>query len=499
VVVFKNGTGFFQRTGDVAAPTADWVMEAVPPASFGSLWADAPGNTVRALTARTDTLRAEHPFASSQQFLEANRGKRVRLSLQGARPEDAPRTEEGVLQVVTPDRIGIVRAGGGLALLRLDHILTLDFPDSPSLNQATDSLAWRIRVQLARPSASQPLALYYLRGDINWTPTYRVEILAGNKARLQLRANLKNDAEDLQDVAMRFTVGVPNFRYQSMREWVADNLQTLAGQAQLRYARFDNNDPNANAMFQNVASGMLAEADEVADITRTQADLSDISGSQAQDLYFYEVPNITLPKGGRGAYLVMEEEVPYEDVYEVTLPQTNPQMRHTGDPARSLPVWHSLRLKNNTNRPWTTGAAFVVDRTNANGAPVAQDQLHYTAPNDRCKLRLTTVPELFVQQEEEEVARQTNARSRNNVSWDLVTVRAKITVRNAKRTPLKLTLERVVDGDPETCSTEWVRNTLPQTPGAYNANRLHRLEWEPTVQGGQELEITYTYKMYVRR
>ena len=52
----------------------------------------------------------------------------------------------------------------------------------------------------------------YLSRNLNWTPTYLIELVDEEKARLTLRAEVINNTEDIENTNVNFVVGVPNFK-----------------------------------------------------------------------------------------------------------------------------------------------------------------------------------------------------------------------------------------------------------------------------------------------
>jgi hypothetical protein len=47
VSTFKNGTGFFVKKMTVNAQGGSYMLKEIPQATFGTLWFDAPNNTVK--------------------------------------------------------------------------------------------------------------------------------------------------------------------------------------------------------------------------------------------------------------------------------------------------------------------------------------------------------------------------------------------------------------------------------------------------------------------
>jgi hypothetical protein len=500
VVVFKNGTGFFFQEGTLPVTNQQCTIGRVPQALFGTLWADAPGNGVVSLAGYEQRLKVNKPISTLTEVLAKNIGKRVRVRVLSGNEEEPTQLVEGVLKAANDNYVAIQNANGVQQFLVGTPYTQLDFLDAPTLTAPQDSTAWQLHLALARAATNQRIRLYYLQKNVGWMPAYRIELLANNRARLNLRATFTNDAEDLVNTQVKFTVGIPNFRFQDQVEPVVSGA--LLGMVMARHSALENYRLD-NLAFANVAQTIMpaaGDAEVAGYLDETSISPTNVAESQAQDLFFYEVSGITLPKGGRGNYNLLDMEVDYEDLYEVLLPPNNgynlPQL---GEQSPAQTVWHSIRMKNTGTAPWTTGAALVLDRSGTEMVPISQDQLNYTAPNDRISLKLTTAPDVNVTQEEEEVSRQEGLRLRDRYTYDLVTIRSTLRLKNFKQKEVKLTLKRLIFGESLNSNVDWKVTTVPQSQYGNMPNRQQQLEWEPTLSAGQELEITYTYKMYIRR
>src|SRR6185436_1506498 len=89
------------------------------------------------------------------------------------------------------------------------------------------------------------------------------------------------------------------------------------------------------------------------------------SGERAEDFFFYSRKGITLARGERAAFPLLEASVKYSDLYTLDISSETPN----DGAAVADKVWHSIRLQNPTQLPWTTAPALVI----ADGRPVAQE------------------------------------------------------------------------------------------------------------------------------
>ena len=126
----------------------------------------------------------------------------------------------------------------------------------------------RLQFQFESANEDVEILLMYFRPGVRWIPTYRVDLAeddveddAANKegevpeklARLDLQAEIVNEAEDLIDMPIDIVVGVPNFRFKSvpsplvlekhMRNALLQAAPVLMGQGGFR------NNMMSNALF----------------------------------------------------------------------------------------------------------------------------------------------------------------------------------------------------------------------------------------------------------
>lgn len=64
-----------------------------------------------------------------------------------------------------------------------------------------------------RPGEHHRLDMLYFRPGIRWIPTYRIELLDEDTARIAMQAEILNEAEDFENTPVDFVVGVPTFKF----------------------------------------------------------------------------------------------------------------------------------------------------------------------------------------------------------------------------------------------------------------------------------------------
>jgi hypothetical protein len=359
----------------------------------------------------------------------------------------------------------------------------------------------KIRIGGNQPSAEVTLA--YMEKGLNWSPSYLVNIKNDKQAEITLEAILLNDVEDIQDAEVSFVVGYPNFMYADVysplmvQQSVADFVKALTSgrSATLSGER-------SRVVSQSVAYNYAAYDSIQTWSPETAYNAGQpMPGESNEDLYFYRQQKVTLKKGDRARYTVFTSSVPYEHVYLWEIPDSaslddrgyasnsNPKGSNTDE--RVEQVWHSLRLENTTAQPWTTAPAFTV-----NGSmPMAQDILKYAPPKGKTNLRLTLATDVRAEQSQIEASRTTTKIGYNE--YDEVKVNGKLKVKNMKPSDITMNVHKQLVGEVSECSDNGKITKVAKNLAAVNPQS--EIEWEFNLPAGAEKELTYNYKIFVRR
>jgi hypothetical protein len=220
-------------------------------------------------------------------------------------------------------------------------------------------------------------------------------------------------------------------------------------------------------------------------------------GESNEDLYFYRQANVTLKKGDRVRYTVFTGKAPYEHIYEWLVPDDSRidwrGYRQDDRSAEQTPnqVWHSLRLENRTEQPWTTAPAFTV-----NGPmPVAQDTLKYTPPGGKNTLKLTVATDVRADQVQTEASREMV--KIGYTEYDLINVDGKLIIKNLKPASIRMNVKKQLTGEVLTTGQDGKSRKVAESLAAVNPRS--EIEWEFDLASGAEKELTYKYKVLIRR
>ena len=220
---------------------------------------------------------------------------------------------------------------------------------------------------------------------------------------------------------------------------------------------------------------------------------STLAGLTAEDLFFYRQPNVRLAPGERGYYILFAAQAEYRHVYELDLPDTIQDTRYVGiQPGQEVrDVWHSLKFKNTSKQPFTTGAATVMK----DGEILGQDMMMYTSVEAEATVRITKALDVRVDDDEEEVERQREFLKIRSGHYDLVTLKGTVQIANRKSEAVTLEISKTLTGEVKQADATPKITSLAK--GLRAVNPRQRLEWKIELKPGEKRTLSYTYNVYI--
>ncbi len=141
---------------------------------------------------------------------------------------------------------------------------------------------------------------------------------------------------------------------------------------------------------------------------------------------------------------------------------------------------------------------MVVSGKTEETRPISQDLLQYTSIKGHTYVKFTEAQDIKVKQAEKEIDREERKKKmpgNNSYYYDLVTVEGKVKIKSYKDKKVDLNNKRAIVGELKESDVKWLKAERVNRTG--DLNKITDVCWETSIEGGEELEITYTYKVYV--
>jgi hypothetical protein len=500
VAVFKNGYAFTYREGETKTANGFAYTERIPIGVLGTIWgyANAPNARVTQLMASESDEKTEARARNPVEFLLANEGARIRIEKTYVRDK----VFEGVYEILRPkeDELRLATSSEGELLTKLtvalktaEGVLLIPAAQIQSF-EIIGGAKWTLaalkkerrltlRAEGVTDGETINLGIAALERGIRWVPNYRLSLLNATEARLELEGLLINELTDLKNSEVNFVVGVPHFFFQDTVSPLSLN-QAFAGVSQYFAGE------NRNALTNSISSRAKMGEDLTArgrPLTDPEAEaLEEAKAAAADQLYLYKVDGVTMKKGGSASVRLFSTNIPCREVFDW-------QVRDGNTNANDASIWYTIRLKNQTGRPWTTAPLLVM----RDWQPVGQDLLRFTPNGNENTLRVTPATEVIGTHTLAEKSRQ-NVTLRIDgepQTYRLVTVEGSLKVRNTRPEPVEVAITRNLSGTVLAASDGGAFNRNAANLEGINTNSV--ITWNLTVAPGERI-VTYSYKTYVK-
>lgn len=515
-LIIKRGTAVTDENGEV------FTTEVPDSAVLGSFWAKpTQGRLISTIAGWKETTKeTEEDVACAQviEVIEANVDKTCSIQM----------SDESLLAgVITPTRIAathfVLNTEDGDVLVSVADIkrLTINkIKTTVARKVSTSDRKKRLTFRFERPGQRRELLLMYFRPGVRWIPTYRVNLTKKqNKktAEIAMQAEILNEAEDIIDVPVDIVVGVPNFRFRTtvsplVLEGTLRNALVQAAPSLMGQGLHLSNNAFSNASFSQ-RSGEVRRSTNQANQVAGNATVNlpeDLTAAGTQDLFVYNLPKLTLKRGERAAIGVLTTEVPYRDVYtwDLHVKRADVSTAPSGSGLESpltlseIKVWRQIELVNNTNLPWTTGAAMITDGQQ----PLAQELLTYTPPKNECRVPVTVSVDTRGSFDESEVRRELNAMKWNGYTYAKVFQKATLNLRNNKSEAIDVEITLRFGGKADEVSDEGHATLAPFRDSDWQNYRGHPgvnnssvVVWQANVKPGATFRPTVDYHFFARQ
>lgn len=550
--VFSNGTFFEQKEGKLKFDHNTAHVDLPGSVLQGTFW--LAGNSdvkIKQIDVGIDTVKKVKNAQYLDDFLAGNEGKVVTLRFVQnliASPNPTLRTLSGTL-VSFNKQSGLIKlktTDGKVILINADNLNDIDLDANANDTFKDDTLIRRANIYLDKPVAEAPFNQVSMQTGLQWQPSYFIKLENDKDARLIMKATVENGTEVSYDkINLDLVVGSPQLFFGTATDPVShffappppplsynwdyegdgDEDFNYRGVRSNRFRRaFTRNDYTVKvttvngsmAAGQDYGSGIAPRmnvkgklfetifgsngSEFMADTAFYQINL-DITGDKdyssegkkSADLYYYKAGKVSLPKNTKTVLPISQSTVAYKHVYEAAIGDiTNYAYNKAilNDEAKTVDVFHSLKLTNKTAAPLTEASVFVV---NENEDPIAQDKITYTPINEDVSIKLSKAIDVSVKSKENEIGKDEKARKFNKKTYDKVTLKGTVDIVNSLDKTITLTLKKALRGE----VTKTDGGTVVKPGRFLDINPISLIKWDIDLKPGEKKTIVYEYEVYI--
>lgn len=485
--LFKNG--YAMMTYEVKVPASGEVFIKEPPqATMGTVWFyTEKGGKISELV--LTSVKEESVTKVTAQSLVAlmalNKGKPAKLVIRDYDNNGYKTVNAKIIEA--NNGLVIYEANGTQTSVSPGNIQSVEISNTVYSSDAKTSV--QTPVIKLRSTPNKSVFMYALQSGLTWSPAYNIDISDEKELILTAKATVINDLTELNLKESRLISGFPNIAFLGQPDpfLTYQRIQQFAGGGggMGGGASLANRMDTQRAYMPSTALESFSESMNV----------NDLAGFQAEDLYFYQLPNVNLKQGDRGYYVIFQAKSEYKHVYTLDIPMgSRTDNRFIPVPPERTNVWHKLSFKNTSGRPLTTAPTMIMQ----NGQMIAQDTITYVPNGAEIKLPITQSLDIAstVTEEEESIERGATKDRNGNPVLDLVTVTGKISISNFKDKEINIELTKDVLGEflqlsDNGSSSKSVRDQSDSNPTSTG-------KWSLKLAKGAKKEITYSYKVLVQ-
>ncbi len=400
----------------------------------------------------------------------------------------------GTLQMYLPetDLIKLKGSDGRTYFINASNVKEFSLDDKSNDYLSKDSLTRLAEIEFSKKTDETRLRMVYMQTGIQWMPSYFIKIQDDKELIIELKALVENYSENIEDADLTLTVGNPQFYWGNMTDPISlDYLSNIFDQKSANLGGLSYQFQNYNftpAQDMSVAQMPLrTPAFEESSIYSTE-------GEKTNDLFMYTLGKVSLLKDTKTSFEIFSQKVNYKDVYEVNINDvvnysTNKYIAN--DPEARQDVFHSLRLTNKTNNPFTTAPAFVL---NEKQQPLAQDIIKYTSVGSDVSIQLSKAADVIVKNQEEEIKKVENFKKVGRNYYNKVSIKGTISISNLQKKSIDLRVKKSLMAEVIEASD----NGKSKKSGKYySLNPYSDINWEIPIKENEKKVITYQYDVLV--
>lgn len=412
-IVLKNGVTMLVREVDLPAGKGDYRIEKIPTAYDGTFWYGTNASKLSDLrTSLKYTKKTIRRNASGfTDLLKANIGEPVQLKVSRGTTEESlsgmiESVENGVLMLRNGDSLRMV-AIGGVAELNTSTLTNKEVTAEVDWPELAISFS-------ADSSAKDKFRFLSLETGAVWAGSYLIDI-GKDRAEVDGKAQLALGKMQFDNVDVKLLAGEPQLALSGrfdLMTGIGSAADFLNNRQQL-YAEMNRNPLDPYERLGAVIR-IAATALNTASVGWQGGGMGGFGGSGGQIEYDPSDNSIIVrssdafkPQGGNTTSAAANEDVFLYDMGKVTLAPGERLTRplfHVTSAYESINRWtegtdetvrKELRLKNDTNLPFTPGSCMVLK----NGELLAMTTMPFAAPTQTAAIHLGMVMDLKVAKE----------------------------------------------------------------------------------------------------
>lgn len=490
ITIFKNSTCMVTKEGQLKAKDGIIRFPVPTQALWGTYWLNgAKENTVKSVIFKYDTLKTKSRAKNIGQILQANAGKQVSVSFSKGDKIDRTLTGKIADYMNESALLKLKLDNGRTDFIETHNIYQLEFADDNNATLTNDSIVKMATVKTEKNSESVKLQEYYMQLGMNWIPSYFLKLVNDKEAYLEMKATIENSAEEISDVETEVVVGAPQIYFGSKLDPITTlGLTSLSSTSTIANDRFDNN-MLSNAAYAQQMQTVGGYASPSRDASQFEASYT-TEGEKNNDLYYYNLGKISLPKNNKGNYSIFASTLGYKDKYEAVVPDrvNYASYLYCDNTENIYEVFHSVELKNSTTFPFTTASVMVITDKDQF---LAQDLLKYTPTGAVTTIKLSKAIDIILKNTEEEVTRVDNFKKIAKTTYSKVTLKGNITVENLQQKDVVVDVTKNLNGT----VTNGNNGKIKKQKQYGNANPGSEVKWEVSLKAGERKSLQYDYEV----
>ncbi len=481
IAIFKNGTYYVAKEG--AATSKSKVFYFTPPATAlnGTFWYALKEGKIQAIQIMDAPTQVTKTANSFGEYLASNINTEVTLTLLYGTNTS---TVKGIISnYYTDARMVVLKLNdGSLKLINVNSISDINLASNAKSSFVSDSIVRLAKVQLEKEISNSKFSTLCMQTGISWVPSYFIQLKDAKTATLDIKASIENTSENFTDVPVSLVVGNPQMYYGKQLDMMSSLIASNGG---------GNDNYTQKSIYSNMSGSYDGNAESASDNT------TEVSGEKSNDLYYYNLGNMSLDKDAKVIVMLGSKEIEYKDLYELDIEdKANFWYTHVAgiDPNATYETWHVLKIENTTNTPLSTVPIFVTDE---NGKPLAQDELKYTPIGAKTKIKLSKAIDVQTCDDEEIVSKDANKVRLNKRDYETVKIKGKIKLVNYQAKQINIAISKTINGK-ITNGNAGTITILPNRNANYNnVNDINVVRWEKIIKPNETLFLDYEYEVLV--